>query len=112
MAGAVGLWVIVYFCVTLVNTKDYGVTGVSFELIISYQTHRKQYVKFQTLELDYMAVKSVVTHGSILGPLLLSIYINDLVTVSKTFKFLMYVDDTLTLKIYLVLMWNKMCQMN
>ena len=85
------------------------------ELIRSYLTNRKQYVKFKTLESDYMAVKSGVPQGSILSPLLFSIYINDIVTVSRKFKFLMYADDTtiyFNLKGFLVLMWKKICQMN
>ena len=72
----------------------YGVRGVSFELIRSYLTYRKQYAKFKTLESEYMDVKSGVPQCSILGPLLFSIYTNDLVTVSTKLKFLMYADDT------------------
>ena len=73
----------------------YGVTGVPLELDRSYITNRKQYVNFKTLEPDYMDVKLCVPQGSILGHLPFSIYINDIVTVSKKLKFLMtYADDT------------------
>ena len=65
------------------------------ELIRSYLTNIKQYVKFKTLESDCMDVKSGVPQGSISSHLLFSIYINDIVTVSKNIKFLMYdADDT------------------
>ena len=81
------------FDIILHKLHYYGVAGVSCELIRSYLTNIKQYVKFKTLESDYMDVKLAVPQGSILGPLLFSIYINDLVTVSKKFKFLVYPDD-------------------
>ena len=41
------------FDILLHKLHYYGVTGVSFELIRSYLTNRKQYVKFKTLESDY-----------------------------------------------------------
>ena len=82
------------FDILLHKLHHYGVTGVSLELIKSYLTNRKQYVKFKTLESHYMDVKSGVPQGYILSPLLFSIYINDIVTASKKLKFLMYADDT------------------
>ena len=45
-----------------------------------------------------MNVKSGVTHVSILGPLLFSIYINEIVTVGEKFKIIMYADDTTILE--------------
>ena len=66
------------FDILLHKLHYYEVTGVSYELIRSYLTNRKQYVKFKTLESDYMDVKSGVPQGSILGPLPFSIYINDI----------------------------------
>ena len=48
------------FDILLHKLYHYGITGVSFELIRGYLTNRKQYVKFKTLESDYMDVKSLL----------------------------------------------------
>ena len=48
------------FDILLHKLHYYGVTGVSFELIRSYLTNKKQYVKFKTLESNYIDVKSGV----------------------------------------------------
>ena len=67
----------------------------AFELMKNYLSDRKQYIKYNGHESDVMAIKTGVPQGSILGPLLFSICINDLVTVSNKLNFLMYADDTM-----------------
>jgi len=80
--------------ILLYKLKHYGVTGAAFKLMESYLTNRRQYVKYNVHESNLNEIKTGVPQGSILGPLLFSIYINDLVTINNIFRFIMYADDT------------------
>ena len=64
------------------------------ELVQSYLTDRVQYVEINSLSSTLGVITTGAPQGSILGPLLFLIYINDLPSVSKTFKFILFADDT------------------
>ena len=57
--------------------KHYGIRYKSISLLKSYLSHRKQYVTWNDTDLQYNSINTSVPQGSILGPLLFIIYIND-----------------------------------
>ena len=57
-------------------------------------TTRKQYLKFHDVNSNVLPINTGVPQGSILGPLLFIIYINDFAGASDIFDFICYADDT------------------
>ena len=55
---------------------------------------RKQYVFFNGESSDLKPITCGVLQGSVLGPLLFLIYINDLPNISNKLKFFLFADDT------------------
>ena len=73
--------------------KRIGVTGPPLELIQSFLSHRFQRVVLNGQSSTWLPVTAGVPQGSILGPLLFLIYINDLSNnLSSTAK--LFADDT------------------
>ena len=60
----------------------------------SYLSSRKQYVVFNGAESSQELVELGVPQGSILGPILFLLYINDLSRASSFFKYILFADDT------------------
>ena len=70
----------------------YGIRNNVLDLLISYLTNRKQFVKSGEIESCLYAVICGVPQGSVLGPLLFILYITDIVNCSK-FECFLFADD-------------------
>ena len=72
----------------------YGVKGSELKLFDNYLSNRKQYTEVNGYKSNTQMIQTGVPQGSILGPLLFLLYINDLPRSSNNFKMIMYADDT------------------
>jgi hypothetical protein len=80
----------------LSKLHNYGVRGIALSLLKSYLTDRSQYVSFSKASSDPLPIRYGVPQGSILGPLLFLIYMNDIANCYTGIdcKFVLYADDT------------------
>ena len=80
--------------ILLHKLKYYGIEGTALRLFESYLNERQQYVDLDGTNSNYNRILTGVPQGSILGPLLFIIYINDIAQSSNHFNFIIYADDT------------------
>ena len=80
--------------ILLQKLKKYGVVGVELAWLKCYLTNRHQFVKIDNEESSFLKVKCGVPQGSILGPLLFLIYVNDMHFSVPKLNVVMFADDT------------------
>ena len=73
---------------------NYGIRGCAYNLLKDYLTNRQQRVKLNNKTSKFESVKMGVPQGTILGPLLFILYINDLLLDLPENAIVSYADDT------------------
>ena len=74
--------------------KYYGIRGVALKWMESYLNERMQYVSYNEVCSSSSMVLTGVPQGSVLGPLLYLIYVNDLANISQSLLPISFADDT------------------
>ena len=73
--------------------QNLGIRGPALELMKSYLTSRKQYVYYDKKYSAPITPKYGTPQGSLLGPLIFLIYINDIINSTESLSLTIYADD-------------------
>ena len=80
--------------ILLGKLEHYGIPGLALEWVKSYLCKRLQYVEFSAVSSSYKEILCGVPQGSVLGPLIFLIYINDICHLFNVYYLALFADDT------------------
>ena len=80
--------------ILLYKLEHYGFRGIVLEWFKNYLSNRKQYVSYNSCKSQLEDIVCGVPQGSILGPLLFILYVNDITGTSNVLDFILFADDT------------------
>ncbi len=81
--------------ILFIKLRRYGINDSELQWFKSYLTNRRQYVAINNVMSDPCYITAGVPQGSILGPMLFLLFINDMPDVISKCNMEMYADDTL-----------------
>ena len=79
--------------ILLKKLSCYGLQGKELSLMHSYLSDRSQCCSIEGMVSDFIPITCGVPQGSVLGPLLFIIYVNDLQDLTRSCDLSMYADD-------------------
>ena len=82
--------------ILLQKLEHYGIRGHCNSFFESYLSDRKQYVHCNNVNSAVLDMVCGVPQGSVLGPTLFLIYVNDMINCIKYSKLQLFADDTIT----------------
>lgn len=80
--------------ILILKLQHYGIRGAPLDLFKNYLSNRSQFTMFKSTNSKILPVVCGVPQGSILGPLLFILYMNDIINAAENCAPILFADDT------------------